>query len=57
MGVPVEFIVYPNTGHHISDMRYQLAKMQAELAWFERWIRGAGGWIDWKGLIGTVKRE
>ncbi|HUV35340.1 MAG TPA: hypothetical protein VMX58_00190 [Patescibacteria group bacterium] len=55
--MPVEFIVYPNTGHHISDMRYQLAKMQAELAWFERWIRGAGGWIDWKGLIGTVKRE
>ena len=27
MGVPTEFIVYPNMRHNISDMRYQIIKM------------------------------
>jgi dipeptidyl aminopeptidase/acylaminoacyl peptidase len=57
MGVPAEFIIYPHTGHNISDMRYQMVKMQAELNWFERWIRGKEGWIDWKSLIDTVENE
>jgi dipeptidyl aminopeptidase/acylaminoacyl peptidase len=57
MGVPTEFIVYPNMRHNISDMRYQMVKMQAEFNWFERWIRGKKGWINWKSLIETLEKE
>ncbi len=57
MGVPTEFIVYPNTGHNVSDMRYQMVKMQAEFNWFERWIRGKEGWIDWEDLIDTLEQD
>jgi len=55
-GVPTEFIVYPNMGHGISDMRYQMVKMQAEFNWFEKWIRGKEGWIDWKKMIETLDK-
>lgn len=27
LGVPTEFIVYPDTGHGISDIRYQMVKI------------------------------
>ena len=57
IGVPTEFIVYPNMRHHISDMRYQMVKMQAEFYWFERWIRGKEEWIDWKSMIETLEKE
>ena len=57
LGVPTEFIVYPNTGHGISDMRYQMVKMQAEFNWFEKWIRGKEGWIDWKEMIETLQER
>lgn len=57
LGVPTEFIVYPNTGHIITDMRYQMIKMQAEFSWFEKWIRGKKVWIDWKEMIATLKKE
>jgi len=57
LGVPTEFIVYPNTGHAISDIRYQMVKMQAELNWFEKWIRGKEGWIDWQEMIDTLENE
>jgi dipeptidyl aminopeptidase/acylaminoacyl peptidase len=57
LGVPTEFIVYPNTGHGIRNMRYQMVKMQAEFNWFEKWIRGKKGWIDWKDMIETLKME
>ncbi|MCK4429776.1 MAG: S9 family peptidase [Candidatus Aminicenantes bacterium] len=57
LGVPTEFIVYPNMGHGIWDMRYQIVKMQAEFNWFEKWIRGKKGWIDWKEMIETLKKE
>ncbi|MEE9118381.1 MAG: prolyl oligopeptidase family serine peptidase, partial [Calditrichia bacterium] len=57
LGVPTEFIVYPNMGHGISDLRYQMVKMQAEFNWFEKWIRGKKGWIDWKEMIETLKKE
>ncbi len=57
LGVPTEFIVYPNTYHRFSDMRYQMVKMQAEFNWFEKWIRGKEGWIDWKKMIETLKKE
>lgn len=54
LGVPTEFIVYPNTGHGIYDMRYKMVKMQAEFNWFEKWIRGKEGWIDWKEIIESL---
>jgi dipeptidyl aminopeptidase/acylaminoacyl peptidase len=57
MGVPTEFIIYPDTRHNVSDMRYQMVKMQAEFNWFERWIRGKEGWINWKSLIETLEKE
>ena len=57
MGVPTEFIVYPNTRHNISDARYQMVKMQAEFNWFEKWIRGKKGWIDWNILIDSLEKE
>jgi dipeptidyl aminopeptidase/acylaminoacyl peptidase len=57
LGVPTEFIVYPNTGHGIYDMRYQMVKMQAEFYWFEKWIRGKEGWIDWKEMIETFEKK
>jgi dipeptidyl aminopeptidase/acylaminoacyl peptidase len=57
LGVPTEFIVYPNMGHGIYDMRYQMVKMQAEFNWFEKWIRGKEGWIDWKEMIETLEKE
>jgi len=57
LGVQTEFIVYPNTGHGIRDMRYQMVKMQAEFNWFEKWIRGKKVWIDWKEMIETLEKE
>ncbi|MBA7624835.1 Dipeptidyl-peptidase 5 [subsurface metagenome] len=64
LGVPTEFIVYPNTGHvigiieyGIGNMRYLMVKMQAEFNWFEKWIRGKEGWIDWKEMIETLEKQ
>jgi len=57
LGVPTEFIVYPNMPHGISEMRYQMVKMQAEFNWFEKWIRGKEGWIDWKKMIETLQER
>jgi dipeptidyl aminopeptidase/acylaminoacyl peptidase len=57
LGVPTEFIVYPNMGHGISDMRYQMVKMQAEFNWFEKWIKGKETWINWKEMIETLETE
>ena len=57
LGVPTEFIVYPGTGHGIIEPRYQLVKMMAEYKWFEKWIRGKSGWLNWKELLDTLPPE
>ncbi len=64
LGVPTEFIVYPNTGHivgivkyGIGNMRHMMVKMQAEFNWFEKWIRGKKVWIDWKEMIESLEKE
>jgi len=65
LGVPTEFIVYPNTGHvvgiieyGIGNMRHLMVKMQTEFYWFEKWIRGKeNGWIDCKEMIETLKKK
>jgi hypothetical protein len=28
--------------------------MQAELAWFEKWIHGKEGWLDWQAVVDSV---
>jgi len=55
--VPTEFIVYPNTGHGIWNMRYQMVKMEAEFYWFEKWIRGNEGWLDWTKMNKTIQER
>ncbi|HQR32541.1 MAG TPA: S9 family peptidase [Blastocatellia bacterium] len=57
LGVPTEFMVYPGTTHGITDPRNQLVKAIAEFNWFEKWIRGKQGWLDWQELLKTVKDD
>jgi len=57
LGVPTEFIVYPKMGHGLSEPRYQMIKMVAEYKWFEKWIRGKPGWLNWKELLDTIPRD
>jgi len=55
LGVPTEYIVYPQNSHGISDPRYQMVKMVAEFNWFEKWIKGKQGWFEWKELLATLE--
>ncbi|MBI4470487.1 MAG: S9 family peptidase [Acidobacteria bacterium] len=57
LGVPTEFIVYPKMPHGLTEMRYQMVKMVAEFNWFEKWIKGKEGWIDWKPLLDSVGED
>ncbi len=57
LGVATEFIVYPRMGHGLTEPRYQMVKMVAEYKWFEKWIRGKPGWINWKELLDTISPE
>ena len=57
LGVPTEYIVYPNMPHGLRDIRYQMVKMQAEFGWFEKWIKGKEEWFNWKKLLETLKKE
>jgi dipeptidyl aminopeptidase/acylaminoacyl peptidase len=54
LGVPVEYIEFPGMPHGLTKPRYQFVKMEAELAWFDKWINGKEGWLDWKALLDTV---
>jgi dipeptidyl aminopeptidase/acylaminoacyl peptidase len=54
LGVPVEYIEFPGMPHGLTKPRYQFLKMQAELAWFEKWIQGKEGWLDWQALVDSV---
>ncbi len=47
LGVPTEFLVYPDELHALQDPRNQLVKLLGDLGWFETWIRGDGPWLDW----------
>lgn len=55
LGVPVEYIEFPGQGHGLTNHRYMLVKMEAELAWFDKWIHGKDEWLDWEALIETVE--
>ena len=54
LNVPTEFFVYPGQTHGIPDPRNQLTKAVAEMAWFDKWIRGKPGWFQWKDLLKTL---
>jgi dipeptidyl aminopeptidase/acylaminoacyl peptidase len=56
LGVPVEYIEFPGQGHGLTNPRYELVKMEAELAWFDKWIHGKDGWLDWEKLLGTIPK-
>ena len=57
LGVPTEFIIYPNMPHGLTNPRYQLVKMVAEFQWFEKWLKGKEPWLDWKVLLDTLREE
>ena len=51
LGVPTEFIVYPGEDHALAEPRNKLVKLMADLGWFEKWIRGAEGWLEWEEVL------
>jgi dipeptidyl aminopeptidase/acylaminoacyl peptidase len=40
LGVPTELVVYPGAGHGLVKQKHRRAKMEWDLAWFERHLRG-----------------
>jgi len=57
LGVPTEFIVYPRMPHGLTEPRYQMVKMAAEYAWFEKWIKGKPQWLEWKEILDTLPKD
>jgi dipeptidyl aminopeptidase/acylaminoacyl peptidase len=57
LGIPVEYIEFPGMPHGLTKPRYQYVKMAAELAWFDKWIHGKPGWIDWEKVLDTLPPE
>jgi dipeptidyl aminopeptidase/acylaminoacyl peptidase len=55
LGVPTEYIIYPGMPHGITSMRYQMVKMVAEFNWFEKWLKGKPGWLEWQTLLDTLE--
>lgn len=51
LGVPTEFLVYPDERHALRDPRNQLVKLLGDLGWFEKWIRGADTWLSWDRVL------
>ncbi len=38
--VPTELVVYPGAAHGLSTWKHRLAKMEWDLAWFDRYLLG-----------------
>jgi len=38
--VPTELIVYPNQPHGLQKLSYRKAKMEWDLAWFDKYVKG-----------------
>lgn len=43
-GVPDRYLEFPREPHGFREPRHQRTRMAAELAWFQRWVRGLEGW-------------
>ncbi len=55
LGVPTEFYVYPGGTHGIPDVRNQLVKATAELAWMDFWVRKSGSRFSWRDVLRTLE--
>jgi dipeptidyl aminopeptidase/acylaminoacyl peptidase len=55
IGVPTEMILYPNMPHGLVNPKYAYVKMMADITWFDRWILGKEGWIDWGELMASIE--
>lgn len=42
LGVPCMLVVYPGAGHGLVTYKHRRAKMEWDVAWFERYVRGEG---------------
>ncbi|MBN1826124.1 MAG: S9 family peptidase [Candidatus Eisenbacteria bacterium] len=40
LGVPTELVVYPGQGHGLGKYTYRKAKLEWDIAWFDRWVLG-----------------
>lgn len=40
MGVPAQLLVYPGQGHGLTTYKFRKAKMEWDLAWFDRYLLG-----------------
>ncbi len=38
--VPTELVVYPGAAHGLTTWKHRLAKMEWDLAWFDRYLLG-----------------
>jgi len=54
LGVPTEFLVYPDELHALQDPRNQLVKLMGEVGWFETWLRDRGPWLDWDEVLSVA---
>lgn len=43
VGVPTQLLVYPGQGHGLTTYKFRKAKMEWDVAWFERYVLGRGG--------------
>jgi dipeptidyl aminopeptidase/acylaminoacyl peptidase len=46
-GVPTELLVHKGEPHILQSPHSVLAKMLAEVHWFDQWIRGGPSWLTW----------
>jgi len=42
LNVPVELVIYPDEGHGLTTYKHRKAKMEWDLAWFDRYLLGKG---------------
>jgi dipeptidyl aminopeptidase/acylaminoacyl peptidase len=50
-GVPTHLYVAPREGHGWTELRHRLFKLQIEMEWFEKWVRG--GTYQWEAIPST----
>jgi dipeptidyl aminopeptidase/acylaminoacyl peptidase len=55
-GVPVEMLVHVGQSHNLQAPQSLLAKMLADVAWFEQWIRGGPSWLGWQADFDSIVR-
>ncbi len=54
-GVPTHLYVAPREGHGWTELRHRLFKLQVEMEWFEKWVRGTT--YQWEAAPGAEPGE